>query len=121
MTASKESEPAAWYDVGEPEDFPDGAVWPVQADGVAVAVFRLGDALHALHDLCTHGAAKLSDGYVEDGCIECPLHQGTFEIATGAPCRAPVTEAVRSFPVRVVAGRVEVAVPPAVPISVPPA
>ena len=77
---------AAWHDVGEP------------------------DGLYALYDLCTHGAAKLSDGYVEDGCVECPLHQGTFDIRTGAPCKAPVTEAVRTFPVRVVAGRVEVGV-----------
>ena len=54
-----------------------------------------------------------SDGYVEDGCVECPLHQGTFDLRTGAPCKAPVTEPVRSFPVRVVAGRVEVGVIPA--------
>jgi len=45
--------------------------------------------------------------------VECPLHQGTFDLRTGAPCKAPVTEPVRSFPVRVVAGRVEVGVIPA--------
>lgn len=101
---------AAWHDVGEPDDFPDGAVWPVVVGGLPVAVFREVEGLYALYDLCTHGAAKLSDGYVEDGCVECPLHQGTFDIRTGAPCKAPVTEAVRTFPVRVVAGRVEVGV-----------
>ena len=105
-----ETAAGAWHDVGEPDDFPDGAVWPVVVDGLPVAVFRDGEGLYALYDLCTHGAAKLSDGYVEDGCVECPLHQGTFDIRTGAPCKAPVTEAVRTFPVRVVAGRVEVGV-----------
>jgi len=99
-----------WHDVGEPDDFPDQAVWPVRAAGVELAVFRLGAALHALHDRCTHGMARLSDGYVEDGCVECPLHQGLFHIATGEPRCAPVTEAVRTFPVRVVAGRVQVCV-----------
>jgi anthranilate 1,2-dioxygenase ferredoxin component len=102
---------ADWHDVGEPDDFPDGSVWPVVAGGLAIAVFRQGEALHALHDLCTHGNAKLSDGYVENGCVECPLHQGLFDLGTGEPCGGPVTEAVRTFPVRVVAGRVEVAVP----------
>ena len=87
-----------WHDVGEPD-----------IAGVDVAVFRLGDELHALHDQCTHGNARLSDGYVEDGCVECPLHQGLFDIRTGAPQCAPVTQAVQCFPVRVVAGRVEVA------------
>jgi nitrite reductase/ring-hydroxylating ferredoxin subunit len=99
-----------WHDVGEPDDFPDGAVWPVIAAGTPVAVFRQGEALHALHDLCTHGNARLSDGYVENGCIECPLHQGLFDIRTGETRGGPVTQAVRSFPVQVRAGRVEVGI-----------
>ena len=41
----------SWHDVGEPDDFPDGAVWPVVAGGVPVAVFRQGEGLYALHDL----------------------------------------------------------------------
>ena len=99
----------SWHDVGAPDDFPDGAVWPVRAGGVEVAVFRLGDELFALHDQCTHGAARLSDGYVEGDCVECPLHQGLIDIRTGEPRCFPVTVPVRSFPVRVTAGRVEVA------------
>ena len=97
-----------WHDVGEPDDFPDGASWPVRVAGQEVAVFRLGEELHALADRCTHGMARLSDGYVEDDCVECPLHQGTFDIRSGAARCAPATVAVRTFPVRVVAGRVEV-------------
>ena len=112
MTDTLQLTDAAWHDVGEPDDFPDGAVWPVVAGGQPIAVFRVGEELFALHDLCTHGAAKLSDGYIEDGCIECPLHQGTFDLRTGAACAAPATVAVRTFPVRVVTGRVEVGVAP---------
>lgn len=111
MTDTLQLTDAAWHDVGEPDDFPDGAVWPVVAGGQPIAVFRVGEELFALHDLCTHGAAKLSDGYIEDGCIECPLHQGLFDICTGETRGGPVTEPVRSFPVQVRAGRVEVAVP----------
>lgn len=97
-----------WHDVGEPDDFPDGASWPVRVAEHEVVVFRLGNDLHALADRCTHGNARLSEGYIEDGCVECPLHQGTFDIRTGAPRCAPATEAVKTFAVRVVAGRVEV-------------
>ncbi|ADJ65140.1 Rieske 2Fe-2S domain-containing protein [Herbaspirillum seropedicae] len=99
-----------WFDVGHADDFAEGEVAAARAGGQAVAVFRLGEEIFALKDLCTHGNAKLSDGYVEDGCVECPLHQGLFDIRSGAPRCAPVTEAVRSFPVRVVAGRVEIGV-----------
>jgi NAD(P)H-flavin reductase/nitrite reductase/ring-hydroxylating ferredoxin subunit len=99
-----------WFDIGASEEFSDGAAVPVHAGGQPLAVFRLGEALFALRDKCSHGNARLSDGYVEDGCVECPLHQGLFDIRSGAPRCAPVTEPVRSFPVRVVAGRVEVEV-----------
>ena len=110
MTDTAATADATWHDVGEPDDFLDGAVWPVIAGGMAIAVFRQGDSLHALHDLCTHGNARLSDGYIENGCVECPLHQGLFDICTGETRGGPVTEPVRSFPVQVRAGRVEVAV-----------
>jgi NAD(P)H-flavin reductase/nitrite reductase/ring-hydroxylating ferredoxin subunit len=99
-----------WHDIGTADDFNEGEALAVIAGGQPVAVFRLGEDLFALRDLCTHGNARLSDGYIEDGCIECPLHQGLFDIKSGAPRCLPVTEAVRSFPVRIVAGRVEVEV-----------
>ena len=99
-----------WFDIGLPDEFSDGAAVPVHAGGQPLAIFRMGEELFALRDKCSHGNARLSDGYVEDGCVECPLHQGLFDIRSGAPKCSPVTEPVRSFPVRVVAGRVEVKV-----------
>jgi len=105
--------PLVWHDVGEPDDFPDGAAWPVVADGVAIVVIRQGETLHALHDKCTHGDARLSDGYIENGCVECPLHQGLFDLRTGSPCGGPASEAVQVFPIQVFTGRVRVAVAPA--------
>jgi nitrite reductase/ring-hydroxylating ferredoxin subunit len=47
---------------------------------------------------------------VEDGCIECPLHQGMFDIATGEPRQAPATRAVCRFAVRLSGDRIEVEV-----------
>lgn len=97
-----------WHDVGAADDISDDTPLAAQAGGQLLALFRLGDEVFALRDKCSHGNARLSDGYMEDGCIECPLHQGLIDIRSGAPRSAPITEAVRSFPVRVVAGRVEV-------------
>jgi 3-phenylpropionate/trans-cinnamate dioxygenase ferredoxin component len=65
-----------------------------------IAVCRSSGALYALDNVCTHQFALLSDGYVEDGYIECPLHQGRFELKTGAPLCAPVTQPVRVYPVK---------------------
>ncbi|BAI97358.1 (2Fe-2S)-binding protein [Sphingobium sp. TA15] len=99
-----------WFDVGPVGLVAEGEVVAVAAGGKPVALFMQNGDHFALHDLCTHGQARLSDGFVEDGCIECPLHQGLFCIASGEPRSAPVTEAVRAYPVRVSGDRILVEV-----------
>jgi len=99
-----------WHEVGEIGIVEEGEVAAITAGGKPLALFLLDGEYHALYDLCSHGDARLSDGYVEDGCIECPLHQGMFEICTGKPAKAPVTEAVRHYAVRTVEGRIQVEV-----------
>lgn len=118
MTASATSQ---WLDIGAVEAFSEDTPVAVHAGGMQIAIFRLEDQLFALHDLCTHGVARLSEGYVENGCVECPLHQGLFDIRTGAPQCAPVTEAVRSFPIRIHDGRVELALDAQAPATAEPA
>lgn len=102
---------APWHAVGDIDDFPDGDLWPVVADGLPLVVYREGEAFYALHDQCSHGPARLSEGFVIDGCVECPLHQGLVDLKTGEPRSEPITLPVRAFPVRVVARLVSVAVP----------
>ena len=97
-----------WQAIGTLDDFAEGEPAAVIAGDRQIAVFRIGDEVFALNDLCTHGHARLSEGYVEDGCVECPLHQGLIDIRTGAPRCAPITEAVCAFPIRIVEARVEV-------------
>ena len=36
-----------------------------------------------------HGPGCLSEGYVEGFEIECPFHQGRFDLRTGMPTEAP--------------------------------
>lgn len=63
-------------------------------NGSFAALYRIEDGFFASEDLCSHGAAYLSEGDIEDGDIMCPFHGGTFDIktgdATGAPCITPV-------------------------------
>jgi hypothetical protein len=62
----------------------------------------------ALHNVCSHGQARLSEGFVEADCVECPLHQGLVDIRTGEPRSASSTDPVRSYPTRLLGDRVEV-------------
>ncbi|QJU58185.1 non-heme iron oxygenase ferredoxin subunit [Sphingomonas sp. AP4-R1] len=72
-----------------------------QAGNVWVALYRVDEEYYATSVVCTHGQASLADGYLEGHNIECPLHQGTFDVRTGKPTGAPCTVPVRTFRVRV--------------------
>jgi nitrite reductase/ring-hydroxylating ferredoxin subunit len=97
-----------WFDVAAAGDVSDGEVIGVSAGGKPVALFRLDGEYFALHDVCSHGQGRLSEGYVEDGNVECPLHQGLICIRTGEPVSPPITREVDTFRVRVVGERIEV-------------
>ena len=99
---------ADWHDVGPVGIVEEGEVVAVHAGGTPVALFLHEGNHYALRDLCTHGEARLSDGYIEDGCVECPLHQGMFDIATGEVRQAPVTVPVCRYEVRLNGERIEV-------------
>jgi nitrite reductase/ring-hydroxylating ferredoxin subunit len=81
---------------------------PVRAllDNVAYAVFSLNGQFYVTQDQCTHGPGSLAEGFVMDTEIECPFHQGRFDIRTGQPTAAPCTEALRIWTAHVVDGRI---------------
>lgn len=58
---------------------------------VAFVVTRRGDRFDVLEDRCTHRGGPLSDGQVDDGCIECPWHGSRFATDTGAVAAGPAS------------------------------
>ncbi|HEV8651679.1 MAG TPA: non-heme iron oxygenase ferredoxin subunit [Actinomycetes bacterium] len=71
------------------------------SDDEAVALIRTEDGVYALVDCCTHEDYPLSEGFVEDGRVECVLHGSCFDLATGHPDVPPAVAPVRTFPVKV--------------------
>ena len=76
----------------------------VLADDHAVSVYRWEGRFYCTDDLCSHGEASLSEGYVEGGQIFCPYHMGSFCISTGEPRAAPCSEPIRAYAVTERAG-----------------
>ena len=79
------------------------------ADETVLLVHTKDGAVHALHDVCTHAYASLSEGALIGGELECPLHGGCFDVRTGAAKGGIVTEDLRRFAVRVENGDVLIA------------
>ena len=102
-----------WFDVAAAADVPDGDLIAAVAAGRAIALVLLGEKLHAIDATCTHGAADLCGGFVEeDGSIECPLHQGRFDVKSGRALCAPLTQNLAVHALRVEGGRVWVRLAP---------
>jgi len=95
-----------WTDISALDEVPEEDVLGVEAAGKDVALYKVEGQVYATDNLCTHGHARLCDGFLEGFEIECPLHQGKFDIRDGSPTCQPVTEAVRTYPVRIENGRV---------------
>lgn len=75
--------------------------FPIEIEGERLALYLLEGEVFAAHDVCTHQFALLSEGYLEDGCIECPLHQARFDIRTGAVLCAPGSVPIRTYGIRI--------------------
>jgi naphthalene 1,2-dioxygenase system ferredoxin subunit len=95
-----------WIDVAAQADLPDNDVVAVQAGGREIALYSVDGEVYATDNICTHGHARLCDGFLEGSEIECPLHQGRFDVRTGKAMCAPLTDDLRSFPVKIVDARV---------------
>ncbi|QYU68339.1 non-heme iron oxygenase ferredoxin subunit [Leptolyngbya sp. 15MV] len=87
-----------------------GGVLGVNVAGRPIALFLVDGQVHATDDLCSHGAARLSDGYLDGHLIECPLHQGLFDVRDGRPAGPPCTAPIRRWPVRTEGGDVLIAI-----------
>jgi nitrite reductase/ring-hydroxylating ferredoxin subunit len=101
----------SWHRACNVRELQEGEPLGVRLGGLAVGLFRVGDRLLAVHDICSHEYALLSKGYQEGGIIECPLHQARFDLATGQ-CLGPPAECdIQVFELRLEGDEVYVSLP----------
>lgn len=73
-----------------------------------IGIYEVDGALHAIEDVCPHAYALLTQGFV-DGCeVECPLHNAVFDVTSGHHLRGEPCRNLKTFPVRITDGRIEV-------------
>ena len=93
--------------VCEETDLEVGAAVRVVIDGLPIALVRdSAGAVHAIGDTCTHGDISLSEGFVEDGTLECWAHGSKFSLETGKPITLPAYEPVPVYRVTIRGGEV---------------
>ena len=100
---------ADWVDACALDDIDPEDVIRFDHAGRTFAVYRLPDGTPCATDgLCTHEKVHLADGLVMGDQIECPKHNGRFNIRTGAALRAPVCVNLATYPARIAGDRIEI-------------
>ena len=100
---------AAWIDACGAHDIEAEDVIRFDHDGKTYAIYRSpDDEYFATDGLCTHEQIHLADGLVMDDIIECPKHNGRFNYKTGQAKGAPVCINLKTYPVRLTAGRLQI-------------
>ncbi|CAG2147420.1 non-heme iron oxygenase ferredoxin subunit [Cupriavidus numazuensis] len=95
-----------WIEAATLSGVPQDDVIAVAVQGKEIALYGVDGDVYATDNICTHGHARLCEGFLEGHEIECPLHQGRFDIRNGAAMCAPLTEGIRTYPVRIEGGKV---------------
>lgn len=72
-----------WILACDVDDIEEEDVLRFDYAGAVFAIYKISDGIFATEGSCTHERALLSDGFVIDNVIECPLHQGRFDIRSG--------------------------------------
>lgn len=91
---------ADWQDIAAAEAVTEDTPLPVSVQGRSLGLYLLSGQYYALEDVCPHADALLSEGFVMEGEIECPLHGARFDIKTGKCTKEPGERDLACFPVK---------------------
>ena len=99
-----------WIEACDADEIDEEDVIRFDHAGRTFAIYRSpDDEFFATDGLCTHEQIHLADGLVMDDIIECPKHNGRFNYKTGEAKGAPVCVNLKTYPVKVEAGKVFIA------------
>ncbi|HUD59209.1 MAG TPA: non-heme iron oxygenase ferredoxin subunit [Acetobacteraceae bacterium] len=96
---------AGWTRVASVSDVAEGQMHAVRVGEREIALYHLPDGtFHATDNICSHEYAQLTDGWLENGCVECPLHAARFDVKSGKALCAPAEKDLDVFEIKVDGG-----------------
>jgi nitrite reductase/ring-hydroxylating ferredoxin subunit/uncharacterized membrane protein len=116
--------PSGWQPLAPLEDLPDGKLHQRVVAEIPLLVYREGETVSVLSDVCSHLSGPLHEGKLKGGsltdsaaggggepCVVCPWHGSTFSLRSGEVQAGPATSRQPLFETRVTEGLVEVNLP----------
>ena len=86
--------------VADLTQLPEATPTKMRAGSNDLVVVRVGDTVHAMHDVCAHAGGPLHEGRVVDGCVECPWHASRFRLTDGLAKQGPTVYDQPAYEIR---------------------
>jgi len=77
-------------------------------NGKTLALFLTESGCYAIDDACPHRGAPLHEGACIGTEVVCPWHSARFDLTNGTHQNPPAKSGVRSYPIRVQDGMIEI-------------
>lgn len=98
-------------------DLPIGERLCVQINGRQVVLFNLDGQLRAIANTCPHAGRPLDDGLLHGHKLTCAYHGYSFDLKTGRCLNYQDDPSLRTFPVRIEQGQIQIATPHSTPAT----
>jgi 3-phenylpropionate/trans-cinnamate dioxygenase ferredoxin subunit len=99
----------AFQCVAAKTEVPAGTVRVYEVAGRSIALANVDGAnFYAIDNRCTHDNGPLGEGTLVGDQVECPRHGARFDVKTGRVMALPAVRPVRTYPVQVLDGEIEV-------------
>jgi 3-phenylpropionate/trans-cinnamate dioxygenase ferredoxin component len=79
-------------------------------DGVDVGIYKVGERIYALENVCPHAYALLTQGFIDGETVECPLHEAVFHIPSGKCLKEPGGRDLKTYAVRLAGEEIQIKV-----------
>jgi 3-phenylpropionate/trans-cinnamate dioxygenase ferredoxin subunit len=100
-----------FVEIAPASELPSGERLFVELGDKPIVIFNIAGQLFAIGDVCSHDNGPVGDGEIEEFEIICPRHGGRFDLRSGKATSLPAVRDIPSYPVRIVAGMIEIGLP----------
>lgn len=98
----------SWISVCDKQDITEDEPKAIEVNGTKIGLFFLNEKYFAIENVCPHAFALLTEGFIEEQTVECPLHEAIFDITTGELQSGPGCRDLCTYPVRVEAQKIQI-------------
>ncbi len=97
-----------FHTVARVGDLPPGEMMQVRVGRQRIGLYNVDGEFFATDDTCSHEEASLTEGFLFDDIVECPLHGAAFCVRTGEVEAFPAVISIDTFEVRVVDDQIQI-------------